>query len=346
MSDTKRSHYIPQCYSQNFCIEGKAPSLGFLYSKRSPNNVNKVPPKNFGIINNDLSFRKNDGTLDRNTFEIAYGTIESQWPGLVEKFENQTLLDDDSLTYFYLFLSMMAFRVPNFRRRLESNIANEAKTMIKVSASDASTFPKDMDSNLKEKAILSAKEGLFDVVVHPQESLKNLNTYTLPFIDALQDLSWTILKTPYVQEFVTTDNPVIWHDFEQTENTNKFIPYKYGLQSRHLEVIFPITKKLIAIGRRNDLSFKNFSYQEISSESFVRKMNRYLVISAENFIFSTQTNLQKLVQNNSHLVPTIRHVEIPHKTGTYSFCIPDLGSPHDLPKWTQEDEKNFISAQP
>jgi hypothetical protein len=150
--------------------------------------------------------------------------------------------------------------------------------------------------------------------------------------DIFSDLNWIILENASPQEFITSDNPVVWHDFIKTEKTRKFIPYGHGLLVPSIEVIFPLTNKLIAIGTRRE-SKNKFSYEPLNSNSFVKKLNRYLVISAEDFIFSSQDNLSKLVIKHKDVVPRTKFIKIPYKNGTIIGTYIGLGSPHNLPKW-------------
>ena len=205
--------------------------------------------------------------------------------------------------------------------RYETFIAEENRNVMETA------LEKDLGFTQKNKIDTS-------IVVNPETSLIEPLKSPL-FIDLyniFSTIDWLILENLSPQEFITSDNPMIWHDFVITEKTCEFIPYGHGMLTPSLEVIFPLTKKLIAIGNRRE-SKKKFSWGSLNGISFAEELNRYLVIAAEEFVFSSQDHLSELIRNHKDVVPRVKFIKIPHENGILTGIYTGLGDRHRLPKW-------------
>lgn len=339
---TKRGHFIPEVYSRNFCIDDT--ETGFLYQK---NNAQKPPVivniRNFGLKNYYYAFEKHDGTRDTQTLETMFGVVESEWPNLVELFRDKRKPFREDIDNLCTFLATMRVRVPNFRMQLEQNRAEMVKTKAMVMGKYDKKLNEDFNlrvATAREKGDLESVQNLIKakkqldagelkIAIDPQTSITAIQYIEVLRLEFLK-LNWGIFKNNFDQDFITTDNPVVWYDRAH----KPFTPYFGGLSAKNLEVILPLTKKLILVGNRH---FKSkFAYGNIKKKSFVKECNRNLVISAENLIFSSQNNLIDLVYKYKDVVPRSNYIRLPDRKGLTTIWHYSLGEPHKLPKWTKE----------
>ena len=112
------------------------------------------------------------------------------------------------------------------------------------------------------------------------------------------------------------------------------MPYKGGIASLNTQVIFPLTKNLILVGSR--LFEEKFIYGRIKRKGVVKKLNRFLTVSAERYIYSSQSYLNNLIGRCKGVAPRTEHIRIPTGSGYYHVIRPTIGEPHKLPKWNEK----------
>jgi len=341
----KRHHYIPKTYSRNFSISEDDPNL-YVYKKGETGDPFKAPPINIGIETQYYSFKKPEGEIDTNSLEEMFSISESIWPEIIKKFQNKGVVYPEDVNNLCTFMALMHVRVPNFRIKHELSHAEWVRTTGMMLSQYNKNVIADYRQRLREaeergdtvaiESLHKAKEGLDSgkvrISVDPQTSLMGIEQLDV-IHKHLMELNWAVFDNNSAQDFVTSDNPAIWFDGASAKKS--FVPYKKGLANRHIEVIFPLTKRLLLAGNRK---FKEkFDYGYISSPARVKEINRYIVISAEDYIYSSQNHLLPLVKKYSHIAPRTTYNRIPHKeNGKKGYLLvtePTLGNRVKPEKW-------------
>ncbi len=121
MNTTRRSHYIPEFYLKNFTVN----NLLYEYNKfnghieyKSPKGVGWQPHFNIFI---DYHLRKNEGLENFLNFNENRAAVAMQ-----KIIKNETLSDQEMVD-FMIFMSMIKFRVPKFKRYIKENFLEKER---------------------------------------------------------------------------------------------------------------------------------------------------------------------------------------------------------------------------
>jgi hypothetical protein len=139
-------------------------------------------------------------------------------------------------------------------------------------------------------------------------TLKSAAQYGLdiatPLYPLIMDLKWKLLRATGIQEFITSDNPVVFYNqlFSFQKNGGKT-----GLASKGLEIFFPISPRhLILLYDDNvyKVGARKVNVINIDNSSDMAQINRLQYVSAlENIYFSNQKHpaLLELEKSNKYL---------------------------------------------
>jgi hypothetical protein len=325
----KRHHYIPVCYSKNFTSDDN-PKCIFVYEKGNANSPELRTPNNIGVIGHYNTFQKANGGKDTNTVEDMYSAVEKIWPDLINKFQKKELLTYEDFHNLCTFIALMRIRVPNFRLQFGSFNGEGYKTTSIVFADTLLAGKKIANVSTNEIKLDELKRfrddlitGEVKVQISKQIDLKSLEHFK-DLHKCFRQLNWSVLASEHNRDFITSDNPLIWYHLN---DFNNIIPYKGGLDNPNVQVVFPLTKRLILIG--NHIFDHNFGYGLIKQEKVIEKFNELIAISAEQYVYASQGDINFLVQKYKDLAPRMSFKRIPltdGKSGYIIVCFPTLGN--------------------
>ena len=105
-------------------------------------------------------------------------------------------------------------------------------------------------------------------------------------------MKWSFLTTSGSNKFVTSDNPVYYH--------NSVNPNQISIYNANIEVTFPLTKDTAFLGtRKREEGYYN------ANDDLVDIINIGTIMSASRFVFASQNTqtLSDLVQKYSNIRP-------------------------------------------
>ena len=296
MGKKKRHHYIPQFYLRGFIDPANEPYL-WVYEKGCAE-IKPVSAKDAGLEKDYHSFTNSKGQKDTESIENVVQKIEDATARVFERIKNQEELIEEERHTLATFLSLMLTRVPNYRRNTEKTMGELLKHIAMMDASNIDWLRGNMDTYEQvtgeslgmspeefQKTIL---EGDYELSTSPEFSLRMMS---VDLSDAFLDKTWFYIKATDRVKFVTSDNPLFYHD--PTRKRDSYWPE--GLADENTEVTFPISKELtLAATRRKGV---RPGYIPVSHQ-VVKDINRRTVMSALRFVYSSQKSeaLNRLVQ--------------------------------------------------
>ncbi len=338
MSHTKkRHHYIPQVYLEGFRI-GTENLAVYRYEKHEGTPPKGIPPLNLALEQYYYAFDKED-ERDTNTLEDMFSIVEAPYPDIVTRISNKEIYYPEDISNLATFMAMMRVRVPNFRLQYEAGRAEHIKTETMLHAKHNKDLQKHYNQLLTEalekgdvegiNALKKAREfmerGDLVISVDPQISLEGVSFFQ-GIHDRLMSLNWSFFTSGCGSDFITSDNPTLWHDTRKKD----FYPYRGGYANPNVQFIFPLTKNILVLA--NSLTQKKVSYG-VLSKKWVHTFNRAQAMSAEKYIFASQEHLGKMISRYRNIVPTQENIRIKDGNGYLQIIQPSLGSPHNLPRW-------------
>lgn len=310
----------------------------YRYEKHKGTSPKAITPINLALEQYYYAFDKED-ERDTNTLEDMFSVAEAPYPDLVARIANKEIFYPEDIDNLATFIALMRVRVPNFRLQYEAGRAEMAKTTAMVLAkhnkeikqrhaeliADA-TAKGDMDSvNALHKAREAMQRGDLVVPVDPQISLRGL-AYFQGIYTRLKSLNWSFFTTDCGEDFITSDNPTLWHDTK----TKDFYPYRGGYANPDVQFVFPLTKNILVLA--NTFTKEKVGYG-VLPKKWVHTFNRAQAMSAEKYVFASQDHLGKMISRYRGIVPIQENIRIKEGTGYLQVLRPSLGKPHNLPKW-------------
>lgn len=319
MADTKKEHYVPRCYLKNFVNENDRIQVFDKYKMQiRPQRIMDVAMENYFY---DIKFTellkmaeddeeakiKKDlmdivGTdnwnevlekLDDKHIEKTFSFIEYIYSKVLQQFiyksynGSQWVLDNCSACsemekeMMSLFIAIQIIRTKAFRDTLAESIQKLYQTLAyKMQMKDKKALPKEefeVEVN-KDFVKLQHSSMILDeeMAVHMAEIL---NSHI-----------WVMYLNKTEQPFYTSDNPVanIPHKFDE------YMSYG-GLQSEGIEIVFPITPKLmLAMYDKKVYAsvFTDRQFAVLTSKKEIDYYNRVQVINSYRCIFSQDNNFE------------------------------------------------------
>jgi hypothetical protein len=296
MGKKKRHHYIPQFYLRGFIDPANEPYL-WVYEKRSPA-IKSVSARDAGLEKGYHSFTNSKGQRDTESIENIFQRIEDSTARVFEGIKNREPLSEEERHTLATFLSLMLTRVPNYRRNVENTMGDLLKQIAMMDASNIDWLRENMKTYEQvtgeslgmspeefQKTIL---EGDYELSTSPTFSLQMMS---IDLSEAFLDKTWFYLKATDRVKFLTSDNPLSYHD--PTRKRGSYWPE--GLADENTEVTFPISKELALVATRR--KGVGPGYVPVSHQ-VVKDINRRTVMSALRFVYSSQKSgaLNRLVQ--------------------------------------------------
>lgn len=340
MADTKKEHYVPQCYLQNFVDESKRIQVfdKVLLQERSQL-TSEVAMENYFYDIDLLSLLKvaNEekaktsimqmlGVDDWNEIEPILSDkkyIEQKYLCPIESVYSQIIKDiikkscngntwvlqncfafsQDEKDLLSVFIALQIIRTKTFRETL-------CETIEKLYQVLPSKLQKNEETALPENIIVEANKDF----VKLQHSAMLLNSETLlEFAEILNQHIWVMYVNQTDLPFYTSDTPILTipHKFD------KYISYG-GFNSLGVEVIFPISPKLmIAMYEKKHHAYllapHERRYIPITDKSKIEAYNGIQVANSYRCVYSATNNFdiaKKICEENPRLRDTKNRVVV------------------------------------
>jgi hypothetical protein len=179
----------------------------------------------------------------------------------------------------------MRFRVPAFKRNIESSLEGIVESTFKILMHQGKLpkQPKVVEDLIQKQGydFLKVKIANWKILQYMFEMAFQSENSTL-----LREMKYQLIFAPNGHHFITGDSPVaLYHpDYEFIK------PYGVGPAFKEIELTFPISKELlIKLTWHGDEGVKEAQKEE------VQEYNRRTLIMAEKYIFSSEAN-QNLIQ--------------------------------------------------
>lgn len=298
MPRKKKHYYLSQFYLRGFVDPNREPFL-WVYEKGNPE-IRQSKPENTAFENYYHAFETKDGR-DTDTVENWLEKTESEIAPLILKLCRHEALDDRERWVFSYFLALMIVRVPNFRSNVEG-MFGELQRKIVDGISRMEGFEEIVRNHEKRtgKSLANPADlkqfvlGEYNGDVGPDLSLGLMIGNRSKITRIFHDMTWTFIEATDEWKFVTSDNPLFFHD--PTHDPGLMVGG--GLGSKNVEVSFPITQDLALVATWDRLEGLEGGY--LRNKELVKNTCRRTVINAQRFIYASEKSdaLSRLVQKH------------------------------------------------
>lgn len=261
-NEKKNQHYVPKCYLRNF-TDGEKYISTFIHSKSK-----YIPKASLDSVVSEDYFYGKDLYIE-NMFQEYEGYWAAAFRVIIE---NEELSSEDAAVVLDFILSFIAFQHCRTLRVYDSQIdfANFMKQYIR----DTSAPEADVESFLNKYIPPD-----FNPMIAPVDAGFKIK-------EAFMDLSLLIIENNTLDNFITSDNPVIIYNRFLAEREFKG---NYGLNSKGLCVFLPVSPKICfcLFDPKTYFSTNNDHIYNIA-EHELYELNKLFCRNAYEYIFFTK----------------------------------------------------------
>ena len=306
-----RHHYIPQCLSRKFCLEGK---LLFQYDSQK-GKVSKSSPKDIFVRKKYHSVTKDGRHFDHNCIEDMFMRFESEGCRIISEIIKTKSLNFDANGKYWMssFWSLMYLRVPVARDDAETSLLDTVhySTKLRDKMGKLPSMPEELKKNaesisdLLDKGELRFSISLPQITMMPLIIIKNI-------ADIIFKMNWCLLWSDESDYFLLSDNPVAIFDPDIEINNG------YGFALRSVEVSFPIGKNHCLLA-----SWKNTPAVKRASSKIIKNINERTALFGKQF-YAHPLKSKKvfaLINRYKEITPKTEWQHIPTQRGGKSGYI-------------------------
>uniref|UniRef100_UPI003463B9B7 DUF4238 domain-containing protein n=1 Tax=Ruegeria arenilitoris TaxID=1173585 RepID=UPI003463B9B7 len=310
---------IPRVYLENFSEDDGRLTV---YSKRREKTLR---PKPKDALIRAYYYSQPEGGIENAQHAIEtdfLGGIETNYPELIEQISSRRLPD---LELLYLIMYMMRSRSPAFREAFELGLADKVNRIrLRIPKSEIPTPPvsmPDLWENLK-------------VSIDPHRSLIAMAYYVENYLDVLFESRFQVAYAPRGQEFLTSDNPVVWYDVARNGEVKTVYP---NLPNQSTRVVFPLTKKIALVGRYRQGMGNSFdSRAKVLTKNGIRQINEIQLACAWDEIVGN-IRLPKISFNRfSKVAPKLHIAHYNSDSGAFVLSGTSLGPLREKAKFSRK----------
>lgn len=295
MASHKKHHYVPRFYLKLFSRDGKSINLLNLPSKRT---IIGAPVKN--QCYKDYFYGKYLHT------ENALSIIESKMSRIIHSVVSDCELPNPHSEDFLTFL--IHILTQHSRTAYSADMHNEqVEKIVKILMG-----PKIKEMNWPAADIDNIRITLNNA---PQYALH----IAAPLFPLIMDLKWKLLRATGRQEFIVSDNPVVFYN--QLFSFQK-VGGKAGLASKGLEIFFPISPRHLVLLYDDNVykvGARKTNVINIDNSHDMAQINRLQHVSALENIYFSDKNYPALLEfekSNRYL----------RRQKTYTRYVPEKGA--------------------
>ncbi len=282
MTIPKKHHYLPQFYLERFKIlpqRGKYLHIYRIEKSASPE-VSSPAIKDTGCKRDYHTLDFDNQDKDRQAVENTISKIESDQAHLVDSICESNKITEDQKYPLAELVTTMRFRVPAFKRNIESSLEGIVESTLKILMNQGQLPkpPKEIEYLIQKQDFDFPKVKIFNwkILQHMfQMAFRSENS------SLLEKMKYQLVLAPNGHHFLTGDSPVaLYHP-----NYDSIKPYGVGPALKDVELTFPISKRhLIKLTWDKEEGVKTIQEDEI------QEYNRRIIIMADSQIFASEVN--------------------------------------------------------
>lgn len=284
-------HYVPKTYLKHFC-DGAGTVLVHAKDRVFP--PIRLQPKSTGATKDFYTWERSDSRLDRKTFEnIFHEHAERYWNQLVSKFQAGIPLEAADLEPLATFVCLQHARVPAVRDGVEQRLA--ASVMEEVRSLHAAGELPPLPAGLQLEDLV--------VPIHPSTSLETLEQGMDFARLAMNRVTFRVLHNDTAQEFITSDNPVVWFD-PSTVQSSSFSPYLLAPGGPTV-FLFPVSPSICLFGSSTEEGF-GWDPVRTTDAEFVEGINDMVARFAHRWVYSRTAERSDIVDRFKGTAPVVK----------------------------------------
>jgi len=282
MTLPKKHHFLPQFYLEFFKISpqtGRHPHIWQIEKAASPKTVNSAI-KDTGCKTDyhTLDFKEQD--KDRQKVEEMFSRLESEQANLVKEICEANQITETNKVSLADFITTMRFRVPAFKRYIESSLKNTVSTTYKLLDQQGilPTPPKKVEKLIQDRGYDFIKFDIANWFILQFMLDMSFNSENSAILKAMK---YQLFLAPDEHHFITADSPVaLYHP-----NYESVKPYGVGPAFKEVEITFPLAKSHLV-----KLSWEGKEGTIEVQEDHLLEYNRRTIIMADKYIYSCLSN--------------------------------------------------------
>lgn len=341
MADTKKEHYVPRCYLKNFILENDRVKVfdkfkmqvreqrimdvameNYFYDIKFEELIQKAEQEEQEKIKKDLiellEVNKWEDVVDqldeKHLEREFFSPIETVYSELLQIFINKSydgnswvmknclLCSEIEKSFMALCIAVQIIRTKSFRDNLRDTISKTYQTLAyKSQMNDVDALPKEAFEC----------EVSPDFVKLQHSSLILDEEMAIEMAETLCNHIWVMYVNKTEYPFYTSDNPIATIPHKH----DKFMSYG-GLKSEGVEIVFPISPKLLlAMYEKTsyDKLFSDRQFYVLASKDQIDYFNCMQVYHSYRCIFSGKSNFElaeKMCKEKPQLQEYQSHVEV------------------------------------
>jgi hypothetical protein len=319
----KRHHYVPEAYLNAFRSED-----GMLTAFRKEKGAKpfRVTPSNVALERYYYANTGEDGARDTDTFEQIFSQVESGWPSILVALSEGAR--SAQLTHNLLeFACLQRARVPAARDAYElmraDSVAHLARLLQRLGK--LPEMPPGSEDILER----------FEVSVDPESSLRAIAMVLEGMMNrVLPSLGFMVIHNMTQIEFITSDNPVMW--FVPHRDQELIKPYEMR-PNAPLEFLFPLTPRMLLLGRSNDLERYNLyglGHGDISDPKTVKRANRLVAKFGYGLLLARDESPASLAAKYAEVSPVMHTTAFPRPDGQTVMVHMEFSKRRKKARWS------------
>ncbi|MFN0224058.1 DUF4238 domain-containing protein [Paenibacillus sp. KR2-11] len=254
-------HYIPQFYLRNFTDPNPPPKFKpyVWVIDLKEKTLRKRSPKNIGFIKGFNDTRDEDGNVT-TIVEDKLGEIENKAAIILKKLLNGKYISRSERLAFAKFVFSMRIRVPYFK---------DLFSLVLTKPEYTKQFS-DLFYDAPPPSPILDMGGIIRTT--------NAASYVL------LRMNWCLIKAPEGKVFVTSDNPMLVIDSNNTKAA--FV----GFNKPDVQIIFPLSPSVLLKGGWQP----NFSLLRETNAEWVQKINSLLLLNAQRYVYMSTGEVEDL----------------------------------------------------
>jgi hypothetical protein len=292
--EKKRHHFVAESYLSAFCNgDGKL----CVYFKDKAGEFQFIRPDAIAFEKFYYSQPIPGGGKDNNSLEDFFSKIETQWSPLVRKIERREGISKNDKINLLQFVLLHRVRVPAARDAAEKILAERVKMeALQLVASGAISSPPESLGDLSET---------LRVAIDPHMSIHAMVSMAEGMAKVFDAIGFELLENQTGQEFITSDNPVIF--FDPTVSLSLIEPYNISRSRLDIEFMFPISPRLMLWGhsalRGAQGQYNSIPRRSLTDTVFVERANMLATRFGYRFVFSKTGDHYPIVKRFSGRSP-------------------------------------------
>ena len=286
MNVTKRNHYLPQFYLQNFVTKNDGTFWVYYKGVHDPR---LQTPINTGIEKHLYNVKRKNGSVD-DSVEKLLSLLESAVSPIIKKLINSGgHLEETDIPNLGLFLSFMATRIPRTIEAAREIAEAFAIYRLRELAKDPDEIDEVLEEFRKEKQIDKniTAEVLKNHIMKFEAEFKisfdkkyatglSLNS-SIDIFEQLMNMNWCLCRAPSNVYFITRDCPLVCFVL----NDKGAATFGGGFGLPQAEVTFPLSPtKCLYLSRQHTQKYRAMS------KTFLKKINKRTAWAAERIVIS------------------------------------------------------------